>query len=64
MVTHLVANLGCVDLDLGSSPQVVAANVAAYCQSWMVEQPKSKSTQPRFATRWVTLYMVVHVVLG
>ena len=55
-VTHLVANLGWVDLDLGSSPRLVAATVATYCPSRMVEHPKSKSTQPRFATRCVTLY--------
>ena len=36
----------------------MAATVATYCPSRMVEHPKSKSTQPRFATRWVTLYMM------
>ena len=56
-MTHLVANLGWVDLDLGSSPRLVAATVATYCPSRMVEHPKSKSTQPRFATRCVTLYL-------
>ena len=44
---HLLANLGWVDLDLGSSP----GTVATYCPSRMVEHPKSKSTQPRFASR-------------
>ena len=52
----MVANLGWVDLDLGSFPGWWAATVATYCPSRMVEHPKSKSTQPRFATRWVTLY--------
>ena len=35
----------------------MAVTVANYCPSRMVEHPKSKSTQPRFATRWVTLYV-------
>ena len=34
----------------------MAATVATYCPSRMVKHSKSKSTQPRFATRWVTLY--------
>ena len=38
--------LGWVDLDLGSSPGWWAAFVATYCQSRMVEHPKSNSTQP------------------
>ena len=36
--------LGWVDLDLGSSPGWWADTVATYCQSRMVEHPKSKST--------------------
>ena len=50
----VVWQLGWVDLDLGSSPGWWAATVATYCPSRMVEHPKS---QPRFATRWVTLYV-------
>ena len=52
-VTHLLANQGWVDLDLGSSPGWWAATVATYFPGRMVEHPKS--TQPRFASRWVTL---------
>ena len=48
---HLLANLGWVDLDLGSSPGWWAGTVASYCPSRMVEHPKPKSTQPRFASR-------------
>ena len=48
---HLLANLGWVDLDLGSSPGWWAGTVASFCPSRMVEHPKSKSTQPRFASR-------------
>ena len=38
--------LGWVDLDLGSSLRWLAATVATYCPSRMVEHPKSNSTQP------------------
>ena len=44
----LLANLGWVDFDFGSSPGWWAGTVA---RSKMVEHPKSKSTQPRYATR-------------
>ena len=54
-VTMVVAYLGWVDLHLGSSPGWWAATVATYCPSRMVEPPKSKSTQPRYATTMVTL---------
>ena len=63
-VTHLLANLGWVDLDLGSFPGWWATTVATYCPSRMVEHPKSKSTQPRFASRWVTLYSGCNPSLG
>ena len=43
-VAHLLANLGWVDFDLGSSPGWWAATVATYCPSRMVEHPKSMST--------------------
>ena len=43
--------LSWVDLDLESSPGWWAGTVASYCPSRMVEHPKSKSTQPRFASR-------------
>ena len=64
-VTHLVVNLGWIDLDLGSSPGWWAATVATYCPSRVVEHPKSKSTKPRYATRCVTLYMLlIHYTVG
>ena len=56
-VSHLLADLGWVDLDLGSSPGWLAIAVAIFCPSRMVEHPKSKSTQPRFVRRWDTLYL-------
>ena len=56
MVSHLVANLGWVDLDLGSSPGWWAATVATYCPGRVAEHPKSKSTQPRCTTTWDALY--------
>ena len=55
-VTKVVADLGLVDLDLGSSPGSWAATVATYCPSQMVQHPKYKSTQFRSATTFVTLY--------
>ena len=54
-VAHLLAILGWVDLDSGSSPWLWAATVATYCPSRMVEDPKSMSTQPRFVTTCLTL---------
>ena len=45
-VSHVLVDLGWVDLDLGSSPGWWAATVASYCQSRVVEHPKSKSTKP------------------
>ena len=41
--------------------RLVAAIVATYCPSRMVEHSRSKSTQPRFATSWVTLDWPVHM---
>ena len=54
--SHVLEDLGWVDLDFGSSPGWWAATVATYCPNRMVEHPKSKSTQPRFSTRCDTLY--------
>ena len=51
MVSHLVADLGRDELDLGCSPGSWVVTVAAYCPGRVVEHPKSKSTQPRSATR-------------
>ena len=45
-LAHLLANLGWVDFDLGSSPGWWAATVATYCPSKVVEHPKSKSSEP------------------
>ena len=50
-----VWQLGWVDSDLGGSPGWWAATVATYCPSRMVEHPEPKSTQSRFASRWVIL---------
>ena len=44
--SHVLVDLGWVDLDLGSSPGWWAATVATYCPSRVVEHPKSKSTKP------------------
>ena len=54
-VGHLLADLGWVDLDFGSSPGWWAATVATYCPGRMMEHSKSKSTQPRSASRCPTL---------
>ena len=40
----------------GSSPGWWATSLATYCPGRMVEDPKSKSTQPRYSTTRVTLY--------
>ena len=50
-VSHLVADLGWFDLDLGSPPGWWAATVATYCPGRVAEHPKSKPTKPRFVTR-------------
>ena len=50
-VIQQVGDLGLVDLDLASSLGWWAATVVAYCLSGMVEHPKPKSPQPRYATR-------------
>ena len=42
-VTHLLADLGWVELDFGSS---LGATIATYCPSRLVEHPKFKSTEP------------------
>ena len=49
-VTLVFQYLGCVDLDLGSSPGWWAATVATYCPSKILELHKSKSRQPRYST--------------
>ena len=43
--SHVLEDLGWVELDLGS-PGWWAATAATYCLSRMVEHPKSKSTKP------------------
>ena len=45
--SHVLEDLGWVDLDLGEFPRLVAATVATYCPSRMVEHSKSKSTAAR-----------------
>ena len=52
-MSHLVADLGWVDLDLGEFPWLVgyySKSVATYCQGRVVKHPKSKSTQPTAET--------------
>ena len=59
---HLLANLGWVDFDFGCSPlcMVLPGLILNWLSSWArwCEHPRSKSTQPRFARRWATLYVV------
>ena len=47
---------GWVDLDLGCSTVFLWQHRSCSTAQWPVEHPKSKSTQPRSARRWVTLY--------
>ena len=54
-VSLVVWQLGWVDLDLDNSPGWMAAIVATYCQSRMVEHLKSESTQPNCQTTRDTL---------
>ena len=44
--SHVLVDLGWVDLDLGSSPGWRAATLATCCPSRMVEHPKSMSSKP------------------
>ena len=55
-VTHLLADLGWVDFNLGCSTGCWAVLQLRCCPNKTVEHPKSKLTQPRSARRWVTLY--------
>ena len=55
-MTLVVWQLGWVDLDLDNSPGWMAAIVATFCRSKMVEQLKSESTQPNCQTTRDTLY--------
>ena len=61
--SHVLEDLGWVDLDLGIWGVWWAATVATYCLSRMVEHPKSKSAKPRFDTRWVIMYRVAQPLL-
>ena len=56
-VTLVVEYLSWADLDLGCSPGWWATIVATYCPSRVAEHAKSKSTQPRYSTTRVTLYL-------
>ena len=55
-------NLGWVDMDFNCSTvcQILLGLVGIWQKrlSKMVDHSKSKSTQPRFARRWVTLYVI------
>ena len=54
-VTHLLMDL---TLNSESSPaDGLQLQQPRYCPSRMVEHPKSKSTQPRSKSRWVTLLL-------
>ena len=53
----VVAHLGFVDSDLGSSPWLVGCYCNYLLPDRRVEHPKSKSAQPRCATTMVTLYV-------
>ena len=61
-VTHLLADLGWVDLDLGCSIVLLGQHRSCRTAQPPVEHPKSKSTQPRSGRRWVTLYVISSVV--
>ena len=60
-VVHLVGKMGWVDFDLRCSNILLSQ----FCQfpispsrtRQLVEQPKSKSTQPSYPTRWTTMYL-------
>ena len=56
-VRHLLANLGWVDLCCSTLCLVLSGKLADLAEHVvkMVEHPKSKSTQPRFARRCLTL---------
>ena len=58
-VIHLLANLGWVYLDLGCSTVLLGQHRSCSTAQRPVEQPKSKSTQPRFVSRWVTLQYIL-----
>ena len=67
-VTHLLANLGWAEFDFGCSTSLPGSAWAdgkfaelAEQLGKMVEHPKSKSTQPRFARRCVALYFRWHI---
>ena len=55
-VSHLLPDLGWVDLYLGSSQGWLAVTADSYCPCRLVEHLRSKTTQPRFARKWDTLY--------
>ena len=56
-MTHLLADLGWVDLDLGCFTVLIGQHRSCSTAQRPVEHPKSKSTQPRSGRRWVTLYV-------
>ena len=59
-VAHLLANLDWVDFDFGCSTTLLGG-VGSYSSGYPLrELHKSKSTQPRFARRWATLYSFIH----
>ena len=58
-VSHLLANLGWVALDLGCSAILLQQKGATEAAKRLGELPNSQSTQPMFARRWDTLYVYV-----
>ena len=65
-MAHLLAILGWVDFDLRCFS--LCLFLRGLMGNWqvgkVVEHPKSKSTQPRFARRWATLYNASHHVMS
>ena len=61
-VTHLLLDLGMADLDLGCSTVLLGQHRSCSTAKRPVEHLKSKSTQPRFERRWVTLYLIFIVL--
>ena len=57
-MTHLLADLDWVDIDFGCSTVLLGQHCSCSTGQRPVEHPKSKSTIPRSARRWVTLYIL------
>ena len=62
MVTHILADMGWVDFYLGCSAVLLGQHRSCSTAQRPVEHPKLKSTQPRSARRWVTLYCILQLM--